>query len=211
MELDPPDHRTLTNVMPQPAELPATDHILLDVSGRKIRTRKSTLQTSEYFNSMLSGRWTIDLLPDGSLPIDADPEIFSILLGYMRRPTVYPLLWTKEQGFDYVTYNKLMAEADFFGLDDLKNWILQRKYLKAIKEHVQMTFHAGRLDGRSHVGNNVNLSPAGASAENSDHELLHCFEVKGPALARTSAMDLQGSIVTVMRYREYCPEACEKK
>jgi hypothetical protein len=206
MELDPRDPLVLPNALPQPAELPATNHIVLDVSGSNICTRKFTLQTSPYFEHMLSGRWNVDLLPDGSLPIHADPDIFSVLLGYMRRPAVYPLFWTEEQGFDYVTHNKLMAEADFFGLDDLETWILERRYLKAVKEHLTMTFYEGRL-----VKGGTYLSPRNVTAENNDHELLYCLEVKGHTQERTSYSDLQGAVVTVMRYREYCPESCQKK
>jgi hypothetical protein len=40
------------------------------------------------------------LLPDGSLPIDADPEIWPTLFTYIKRPTVFPLLWTRKKGFD---------------------------------------------------------------------------------------------------------------
>ncbi|KAJ4368379.1 hypothetical protein N0V83_006736 [Neocucurbitaria cava] len=124
---------TPTPNMPQPAELPEGDLVTLNVGGLKFETRKSTLKFCDYFANMFSGRWTLELLPDGSVPIDADPEIFSILLAYIRRPTVYPLLWTKEQGFDYATYNRLLAEAKFFGLEALRSWIHKQKYLSAIK------------------------------------------------------------------------------
>lgn len=55
-----------------PTELPERDHVVLDVDGREHRTRKSVLSSWEYRTSLLSRRWTVDLLPDGSLPIDVD-------------------------------------------------------------------------------------------------------------------------------------------
>ncbi|KAF2822512.1 hypothetical protein CC86DRAFT_410111 [Ophiobolus disseminans] len=66
--------------IPQPPELSSTDHVTLDVGGRKFCTRKSTLETSAYFKNMLSGRWNVELLPDGSLSVEADEDIFPILL-----------------------------------------------------------------------------------------------------------------------------------
>jgi hypothetical protein len=71
-------------------------------------------------------------LPDGSLFVDADADVFRIILNYMRRPTVYPLLWTREKGFDHAMYSKVMAEADFYMLEELRDWILEKKYLKAV-------------------------------------------------------------------------------
>jgi hypothetical protein len=46
-----------------------------------------------------------------------------------------------------------MAEADFFGLDDLTNWIKERKYLKAVKTGFKMEIHPGRFDEIPHVDN----------------------------------------------------------
>ncbi|KAF2797853.1 hypothetical protein K505DRAFT_213414, partial [Melanomma pulvis-pyrius CBS 109.77] len=111
-----------------------SDIIILDVSGRKFRTRKDTLATSDYFKGLVS-RWgdSADRQEDGSYFIDADPEVFEHLLGFMRRPSRFPLYWTKEKGFDYVLYNKLEAEADFFLLHDLRDWIHQKQYLNAVK------------------------------------------------------------------------------
>jgi hypothetical protein len=60
----------------------------------KFRTRKSTLRTSPYSNALFqaNSRWYIDLLPDGSYPIDADPDTFSRIFKYMRWPSVFSLL-----------------------------------------------------------------------------------------------------------------------
>jgi hypothetical protein len=147
---------SMSNV-PKPAELPATDHIILDVGGRKFRSRKTTLQDVPYFQRLFSGRWTIELLPDGSLPIDADPDVFTTLMEYIRRPSVYPLLWTREKGFDYMAYNKLMAEADYFGLDELKQWIQQRQFMKAVKTTLKMQIHPARFDMINDAGNHTYL------------------------------------------------------
>ncbi|KAL7774469.1 hypothetical protein CFE70_005381 [Pyrenophora teres f. teres 0-1] len=72
------------------------------------------------------------MLPDDSLPIDADYDIWSTLFAYTNRPSVFPLLWPREKGFDYVGYNRPIAHADFSGLVELKDWQRQ-KFLKAVK------------------------------------------------------------------------------
>lgn len=113
--------------------------ITLDVSGRKYKTQKATLQTSPYFRNLLA-RWddNCDKEDDGSYVVDADGDTFQHILNFMRRPSKFPLFWTKEAGFDYVLYNKLEVEADYFLLQDLRDWIRQKRYLVAVRTTVQV-------------------------------------------------------------------------
>jgi hypothetical protein len=136
MDVDPPNPRTLPS-----------DLVVLNVSGTPITTAKSTLQTSPYFSSLME-RWEqgMETLPDGSIFIDADPAVFRIILNYMRRPTVYPFLWTRERGFDHVLYSKVMAEADFFMLEDLQDWIRKERYRDAVEVRLEMQMRGARQD-----------------------------------------------------------------
>lgn len=113
--------------------------IILDVSGRKYKTQKATLQISPYFRNLLA-RWDdcSDRQEDGSYFIDADPDAFQYILEFMRRPSKYPLLWTKETSFNYALYNKLEAEADYFLLHDLRDWLREKRYLDAVKTIVEV-------------------------------------------------------------------------
>ncbi|KAH8803634.1 hypothetical protein F5884DRAFT_837419 [Xylogone sp. PMI_703] len=112
--------------------------IVLDVSGRKYKTQKATLEVSPYFQSLLK-RWDdSDRQEDGSYFVDADPTVFQHILDFMRRPSKFPLFWTKETSFDYVLYNKLEAEADYFLLHDLRDWIREKCYLEAVKVVVEV-------------------------------------------------------------------------
>ncbi|KAH7061771.1 hypothetical protein BKA63DRAFT_194520 [Paraphoma chrysanthemicola] len=108
--------------------------VVLDVSGRKYQTLKITLQASPYFQNLLA-RWDDcgDRQEDGSYFIDADSDAFQHILQFMRRPSKFPLFWTKETSFDYALYNKLEAEADYFLLHDLRDWIKNKRYLDAVK------------------------------------------------------------------------------
>lgn len=113
--------------------------IILDVSGRKYRTQKITLQTSAYFQNLLS-RWNdcTDRQEDGSYFIDADSDVFEHVLQFMRRPSKFPMLWTKETSFDYALYNKLEVEANYFLLHDLRDWIRKKRYLNAVKTVIEV-------------------------------------------------------------------------
>jgi hypothetical protein len=119
--------------------------INLNVSGRKYVTRPSTLATSPYFTALLA-RWnsSADLEDDGSYFIDADPDVFEHILAFMRRPSKFPLYWTQEHGFDYVLYNKVEAEADFFLLHGLRDWVRGMKYKEAVKSVMEVKVLSGR-------------------------------------------------------------------
>ena len=113
--------------------------IILDVSGTRYRTHKATLQASPYFKNLMA-RWDdrCDRQGDDSLFVDADPDIFQHVLSFMRRPSQFPLFWTKAIGFDYVLYNKLEVEADYFLLHDLRDWIKEKCYLEAVKMVIEV-------------------------------------------------------------------------
>ncbi|RYO27750.1 hypothetical protein AA0113_g12259 [Alternaria arborescens] len=113
--------------------------IVLDVSGRKFQTQKATLQTSPYFQNLLA-RWDdcSDRQDDGSYFIDADPDAFQHILNFMRRPSKFLLLWSKETGFDYALYNKIEAEADYFLLHALRDWLQKNRYLDAVKTTIEV-------------------------------------------------------------------------
>jgi hypothetical protein len=113
--------------------------IVLDVSGCVYKTHKATLQTSPYFRNLMS-RWDdcCDRQDDGSLFVDADPKTFQHILDFMRRPSKFPLFWTKKTGFDYVLYKKLEEEADYFLLHDLRDWIKKKRYLDAVRTIVEV-------------------------------------------------------------------------
>jgi hypothetical protein len=108
--------------------------VSLDVSGCIYRTHEATLQASPYFRNLMA-RWKdcCDRQEDGSFFVDANPDVFQHILNFMRRPSKFPLFWTKNTGFDYALYNNLEAEADYFLLNDLRDWIRQKRYLDAVR------------------------------------------------------------------------------
>ncbi|KAF2114337.1 hypothetical protein BDV96DRAFT_473435, partial [Lophiotrema nucula] len=111
--------------------------IVLDVGGRKYRTYKSTLDESEWFRNFFD-RWDDPSIrqQDGSFFVDADPDVFKHVLAFMRRPSTFPLFWTKEKGFDLDLYNGLAAEADYFGLHGLRDWITSHGFRRAVQTSI---------------------------------------------------------------------------
>jgi hypothetical protein len=105
----------------------------LNIGGRKFQTQQSTLRSSSgLFRRQLSENYSWRAQADGSYFMDADPDLFAHLLRFMRRPAVFPLFYTKANGFDYDLYNRLEVEAEYFQIDELCDWIREKKYLKAV-------------------------------------------------------------------------------
>ena len=110
----------------------ATDRqIALQVGERRFVTTRETLEESDFFASLLSGRWS-NAQEDGSYFIDADSTLFEHILRYLRRG-VLPVFYDKAKGHDYGTYLALLEEAKYFGIMRLVNWLEQKQYLQAIK------------------------------------------------------------------------------
>jgi hypothetical protein len=108
--------------------------IILDIGGRKFKTETGTLcAESGLFRHQLSDQYPWSPQDDGSYFLDTDPELFEHLLRFMRRPSVFPLFYDKVQGFDYGLYARLQAEAKYFQIDTLSDWIKEKKYQSAIK------------------------------------------------------------------------------
>jgi len=96
-----------------------TDWITLDVGGRIISTYRSTLVSRP--NSALSKMFSINssLEParthNGHYSIDADPEIFSVILNWLRYQKV--LLPTN------ITKESVSVVAEYFGLIELVEYL----------------------------------------------------------------------------------------
>ena len=114
---------------PQPRE---PSIFTLNVGGRIFRTYATTLRDAGLFDRMFE-RWPHANSAKNPLFIDADPDLFAHILRYLRRPQIFPLFWDPAKGFDYDLYNRLEAEAQYFDIQPLENWIKERRYLKAVE------------------------------------------------------------------------------
>lgn len=110
----------------------ATDvRIKLLVGERLFTTTEQTLVAeSAYFTSLLSGRWA-STLDDGSYFIDSDPSLFEHILRSLRH-SICPIFYDQARGHDFGLYLALQAEASYFGIPRLYEWLKNKRYLEAI-------------------------------------------------------------------------------
>ncbi|KAL1798639.1 hypothetical protein ACET3X_002676 [Alternaria dauci] len=174
-------------------------NLTLDVGGRKFKVSRDTLKAeSGLFERQLSGRFSPwEPEADGSYFLDADPDLFEHLLRFMRRPEVFPLFYSKMNGFDYDLYNRLQAEALYFQMDTLYNWIKFEGYLAAIK------VKASKMDVRRIGNRNMVTVPSEALPVNIIQD-LH-------VIPRTRKIYLCPRQIIVHKGRpELCGAACHK-
>ncbi|KAF1992811.1 hypothetical protein P154DRAFT_380384, partial [Amniculicola lignicola CBS 123094] len=110
--------------------------ITLDVGGRLIRALRTTLDRSPRLAKLVE-RFAVNMQCDGTIFVDADIEVFSHVLSFLRRPDTFPLFWSKATGFDYGLYARVKEEARYFGVKGLVDWIEERGYEKAVKQNVK--------------------------------------------------------------------------
>jgi hypothetical protein len=90
---------------------PRVSSIRLNVGGQHFESTEATLARSTFFEPILSGRFRTELDTDGRLFIDRSPDLFAILLEWMRtleRPSEKHLS-------DYG--DAIMKECAFFGIE----------------------------------------------------------------------------------------------
>ena len=121
------------------------DKITLQVGERRFITRSRTLtEGSGFFSSLLSGPWWNDVQDDGAYFIDADGDIFSHILRYLRN-RVFPLFCSAPSGYDYALYHAVWEQARRFGIPELESWIADHRYLRLIR-HVVLAEKLPNLD-----------------------------------------------------------------
>ncbi|KAF2497895.1 hypothetical protein BU16DRAFT_456850 [Lophium mytilinum] len=107
------------------------DSITLTVGERTFRTSRGTLTAgSKHFRAFLAPKQASDT-PDYF--IDGDGNTFEHLLRFLRRPSIFPLFWSKAEGHDFALYEALQQEAEQYGVDKLAEWLKAKKYLEAVK------------------------------------------------------------------------------
>lgn len=110
------------------------ERVIIDVGGRLFAAKKQRLYKSPFFKTFF-----MDMQPqvDAQIFHDADPDVSAHILRYMQDPRIYPLLWTKDRGFDYDMYNRIGFAAVAYQLDALRDWIRKKTHHQAITTHYE--------------------------------------------------------------------------
>jgi BTB/POZ domain-containing protein KCTD9 len=104
----------------------------IQVSDCRFITDPSTwVGESTFFNALFSGEWG-DKQDDGSYFVDADADLFTHILHYLRRG-ILPVFYDRMKGHNYALYTMLLEEARFFGIDRLEKWLNEKNYLEVVK------------------------------------------------------------------------------
>jgi hypothetical protein len=147
--------------------------ITINVGGRHFMVSAAVLiANSGLFRRQLSDHPSWTPQPDGSYFIDADPDLFGHLLSFMRRPSVFPVLYTPAAGFDYALYNRLEAEAEHFEIDSLSQWIRGREFERAVKVHTHIS-----MSEEIHGGGETTFTTGGSGDIKIVSLLLICHEI----------------------------------
>ncbi|KAL1647169.1 hypothetical protein SLS58_002940 [Diplodia intermedia] len=118
---------TSTATCPRPM-LTEDTKVNIQIGERRFTTTRDTLVGgSDYFAARFSGNWN-DAEPDGSYFVDGDPDLFVHILRFLRSGT-FPLFYDKHRGHDYSLYAALLAQAQYFQIPPLVDWLRERKYL----------------------------------------------------------------------------------
>ncbi|MCJ1338249.1 hypothetical protein MMC09_003535 [Bachmanniomyces sp. S44760] len=125
------------------------EQIELQVGERHFTTLTTTLtEGSSFFAALFSDRWAASASKPQSLFIDADPDLFTHILRYLRRG-VLPIIYDKSHGFDHAFYRALQAEAAYFGIEPLYHWIKKEGYM----QFVTFQYSVREIEGRhAYVG-----------------------------------------------------------
>ncbi|KAK8217962.1 BTB/POZ protein [Phyllosticta capitalensis] len=113
--------------------------ITLNVGGDKFVVLRDTLCQAVFFQSLLSGRWDGNMLQDGSYFIDWDPKIFRHIINFLRSGHLPTCFKGVNEGFDLDFVAELKEAAAYFGVEELYDWLENKKYLDAIT--VEHSFH----------------------------------------------------------------------
>lgn len=89
------------------------------------------VQESGYFSALFSGRWP-DSSTDGIFTLDADAVVFKHIMRFFRSG-VLPVFYDGLKGFDHQSYSLRLEQAEFFLIDRLRDWILEKGYVQAVK------------------------------------------------------------------------------
>ena len=136
--------------------------ITLQVGERRYFSEEKTLiEGSDYFKAArFCGHLKDKKEADGSYFIDRDGHLFEYILSFLRTG-ICPLFYDNINGFDHAKYVRLGAEAEYFGVKKLCDWIIAKKYEQVISftRRVSLMEDLEDLDDVATAGDKAQLIP----------------------------------------------------
>lgn len=122
-----------------------TGPVRLDVRGRKINTTVATLTNDcGYFQTFFSGEWVIPKLPDGSVSVNEDPDLFEHLLKFLQYGAFPRAYDETRHRHDVELYDSLAWCSRYYKIPKLDAWLRGRLWEKLVivKKDV-VSYHHG--------------------------------------------------------------------
>ena len=108
--------------------------VTLQVGEKRFITTEKSLKGSHFFSTLLD-RWTGNKQEDGSYFIDADLDVFTHILRYLRHE-VLPVFYDPLKEHEFPLYTAVLQQAQYFQVPQLETWLSEKRYLQAVQvEH----------------------------------------------------------------------------
>ncbi|ATY60614.1 BTB POZ fold domain containing [Cordyceps militaris] len=127
------------------APTPVLDsRVVLRVGEKQFFTTRATLAESHLLTAVLS----TDATHDGEYFLDADPDMFSEVLRFLRMRR-FPLFYNPSSGYDTAKYLELLVAAQFYQIPTLEMWLTEKRYLGAM--NIKSEYKRFRLFGTDQI------------------------------------------------------------
>jgi BTB/POZ domain-containing protein KCTD9 len=105
---------------------------------------------------LLSDRWCGSKERDGSYFIDQDGDDFACVLKYLRTG-VLPIFYDRVKGHDYQKYLTVCAQARYFQIARLEEWVEKKQYIYSVKVSTSVRELDSSMDLSTHHSSNEQI------------------------------------------------------
>ena len=108
----------------------------LHVGEKHFKVAEDDIKESGYFQSLLVSNFGDPYQEAGSIFVNRDGDLFVHILRFLRN-LVLPLFYDHSSGIhDLVLYEQLLAEAQFFQIDKLEEYLKDKQYFEVVQSKV---------------------------------------------------------------------------
>ena len=119
--------------------------VILHVGQQLFHTDEAAVMGSNLLLAMLAERKVSTKPDDNTYFLSDDPEIFKHTLRFLHHG-VYPLFYDATKGHDFAMYAAIYTQADHFDIPNLKTWLKEQQYFKAVTATISAVVFEGVND-----------------------------------------------------------------